>query len=165
MERAYFPMFVDITGKKVIVVGGGQIALRRVRTLQKFGADIRVIAPELCEGFRELEDSGALKAEYRVYRAGDVEGADLVIAATDSTGVNRQVYQECKDRGILVNTADDHRRCDFYFPAVVMTEEVVIGINSGGKNPGKVKEVRREIEEKYLDGTEEGPCRPATDPL
>lgn len=155
MERAYFPMFVDITGKKVIVVGGGQIALRRVRTLQKFGADIRVIAPELCGGFRELEDSGALKIERRAYRSGDVEGADMVIAATDSPAVNCQVHQECKDQGIPVNTADDHRRCDFYFPSVVMTEEVVIGINSGGENPGKVKEVRREIEEKYLSGARE----------
>ncbi len=146
MERPYFPMFIDISGKKILVVGGGSIALRRVRTLLKFGADIKVIAPELKEELTELETQGKITAERRCYGAGDTEGYEIVLAASDRPDVNRAVKNECSERGIPVNTADDNSLCDFYFPSVVMTDDVVIGINSGGTNPGKVKETRREIE-------------------
>ncbi len=146
MERPYFPMFIDISGKKILVVGGGSIALRRVRTLLKFGADIKVIAPELKEELTELETQGKITAERRCYGVGDTEGYEIVLAASDRPDVNRAVKNECSERGIPVNTADDKSLCDFYFPSVVMTDDVVIGINSGGTNPGKVKETRREIE-------------------
>lgn len=146
MERPYFPMFIDISGKKILVVGGGSIALRRVRTLLKFGADIKVIAPELKEELTELETQGKITAERRCYGAGDTEGYEIVLAASDRPDVNCAVKNECSERGIPVNTADDKSLCDFYFPSVVMTDDVVIGINSGGTNPGKVKETRREIE-------------------
>ena len=146
MERPYFPMFIDISGKKILVVGGGSIALRRVRTLLKFGADIKVIAPELKEELTVLETQGKITAERRCYGAGDTEGYEIVLAASDPPDVNRAVKNECSERGIPVNTADDKSLCDFYFPSVVMTDDVVIGINSGGTNPGKVKETRREIE-------------------
>ena len=138
MERPYFPMFVDLTGKNVLVAGGGRIALRRVTTLLRFGAAIRVVAPQLC-------------VERRRYRKGDARGADLVLAATDSREVNRAVQAECRESGIPVNVADDRNLCDFYFPSVVMTDDVVIGINSGGTDPGKVKGTRKLIEKALLE--------------
>lgn len=146
MEKPYFPMFVDLNGKKVLTAGGGRIALRRVRTLLRFGARIHVTAPDLCEELAELEDQGRITADRREYRMGDAEGYDLVLAATNSRAVNRMIWEECRGRGVTVNVADDKSLCDFYFPSVVMTDDVVIGINSGGTNPGKVKETRREIE-------------------
>ena len=135
MDRPYFPMFIDLTDKKVLVAGGGTIALRRVRTLLKFGADIRVIAPELCGELAQMEEEGKIMAEHREYRAGDICGAQIVLAATDDREVNRQIWEECRTAGIIVNVADDKSLCDFYFPAVVMTHEAVIGINSGGADP------------------------------
>ena len=146
MEKPYFPMFVDLNGKKVLTAGGGRIALRRVRTLLRFGARIHVTAPDLCEELAELEDQGRITADRREYRMGDAEGYDLVLAATNSRAVNRMIWEECRGRGVTVNVADDKSLCDFYFPSVVMTDDVVIGINSGGTDPGKVKETRREIE-------------------
>lgn len=151
MERPYFPMFVDLTGKKVLTVGGGKIALRRVKTLLRFGVKIRVIAPELCGELADLERQERICVEQRKYRNGDAEGADLVLAASDSREVNRAVHAECRERGIPVNVADDKNLCDFYFPSVVMTEEVVVGINSGGTDPGKVKETRKIIEKTLLE--------------
>lgn len=147
MEKPYFPVFIDMTGRIVLIVGAGKIALRRVRTLLHFGAQIRVIAPEFCRDLEEIEESGKICAEHRAYQPGDIQGAAFVIAATDSREVNRQVWEECRSKGIPVNTADDRALCDFYFPSVVMTEEAVIGISSGGDAPGRTKEIRRKIEE------------------
>lgn len=146
MERPYFPMFVDLTGKKVLMVGGGKIALRRVKTLLRFGAQIRVIAPELCGELEDLEREGRICAERRRYRTGDTEGADLVLAAAGSREVGCAVRAESMERGIPVNVADDKRLCDFYFPSVVMTEDVVVGINSGGTDPGMVRRTRQRLE-------------------
>ena len=163
-------MFIDLTGKKVLVVGGGSIALRRVQTLLRFRADIRVIAPQLCGGLSELEHNGMIRAEHRKYCEGDVAekyrdggkkreevsgpspggtetAPEFVLAATDSREVNRIVWQECRNAGIPVNVADDKNLCDFFFPSVVMTDEIVVGINSGGTDPGKVKAARKKIEQ------------------
>lgn len=149
MDRPYFPMFINLTDKKILVAGGGTIALRRVRTLLKFGADIHVTAPELCEELAQLEKEGKITAEHRRYRAGDIRGAQVVLAATDDHEVNRRIWEECRTAGILVNVADDKSLCDFYFPSVVMTDEAVIGVNSGGADPSITKKIRRKIEEMF----------------
>lgn len=146
MDRPYFPMFIDLTGKNIMVAGGGTIALRRVRTLLKFGADIHVVAPELCEELSQMEKEGKITAEYREYRTGDIDGARIVLAATDDHEVNRRIWEECQASGIIVNVADDKSLCDFYFPSVVMTDDTVIGINCGGMDHAKVKETRIRIE-------------------
>ena len=149
MERPYFPMFIDLTDKKILVTGGGTIALRRIRTLLKFRADIRVIAPELCEELAQLEEEGKIAAERREYRTSDIDGVYIVLAATDDHEVNRRIWEECRAAGVTVNVADDRSLCDFYFPSIVMTEDTVIGINCGGEDHAKVKETRIKIEEMF----------------
>ena len=146
MERPYFPVFIDMEGRLVLVAGGGRIALRRVRTLLRFGAKIRVIAPRLCREFEDMEKGRMICIEQREYKPGDIKGAAFVLAATDSREVNRQIREECRTEGIPVNVSDDLDLCDFYFPSVVMTDEAVIGISSGGEDPGRTKELRRRIE-------------------
>ena len=167
MERPYFPMFIDLTDKKILVAGGGTIALRRIRTLLKFRADIRVIAPELCEELAQLEEGGKIAAERREYCTPDIDGVQIVLAATDDHEVNRRIWEECRAAGVTVhevnrriweecraagvtvNVADDRSLCDFYFPSIVMTEDTVIGINCGGEDHAKVKETRIKIEEMF----------------
>ena len=149
MERPYFPMFIDLTDKKILVAGGGTIALRRIRTLLKFRADIRVIAPELCEELVQLEEEGKIAAERREYCTSDIDGVYIVLAATDDHELNRRIWEECRTAGITVNVADDRSLCDFYFPSIVMTEDTVIGINCGGEDHAKVKETRIKIEEMF----------------
>lgn len=146
MEHPYFPVFIDISGKRTVVIGGGSVALRRVNTLLRFGADVCLVSPSLCAGLDSLRESGKISAVLRNYEEKDLEGAELVIAATDDRTVNRKVWGDCKERKIPVNTADDHTLCDFYFPSVVMTEDVVVAVSSGGKDPGLVKAVREKIE-------------------
>ena len=146
MERPYFPMFIDMTDKSVLVAGGGRIALRRVRTMLRFGAQVRVAAPELCPELAEMERSGQICAVHRAYETGDLEGVSFVLAATDSREVNRQIWGDCREKGIPVNVSDNRELCDFYFPSVVMTEDVVVGINSGGTDPGMVRRTRQRLE-------------------
>ena len=154
MERRCFPVFIDLTDKKILVAGGGSIALRRIRTLLAFGADIHVVAPKLCGGLRCLEEEGKVKAERREYRAGDIQEAQMVLAATDDRSVNRKIWNDCKAAGVMVNVADDKELCDFYFPSVVLAENTVIGINSGGYDPSVTKNMRQKIEKMCGDREE-----------
>ncbi|TCS78340.1 precorrin-2 dehydrogenase/sirohydrochlorin ferrochelatase family protein [Muricomes intestini] len=154
MEKSYFPMFVDISEKKIVVVGGGRIAARRVDTLTYFAGNITVIAPEVTRQLLELNEDGRIYCMIREYEKGDIAGADMVLAATDDRQLNHSIADECrvlereKGRRILFNTADDKDLCDFYFPSVITRDDIVIGINSGGRSPGKVKQVREKLEEK-----------------
>lgn len=141
-------MFIDLEGKHFFVAGGGKIACRRIRALLRFGAEIRVAAPALCTELELLARDASEKMEVllREYRPSDLDGMDFAIAATDNREVNRNIYIVCRSRKIPVNVADDKNLCDFYFPALVLTDDAVIGIGSGGEDPGRVKEIRRQIQ-------------------
>lgn len=146
--RKYFPLFVDISDKKIVVVGGGNIAARRVRTLLYFTEDITVVSPEICEELRGLADGEkGIHIVERSWQKEDLEGAQIVLAATDRKEINAQIVRLCREQQILVNTADDKSMCDFYFPSIVQKEDIVVGISSGGNSPAKVKETRLVIEE------------------
>lgn len=152
MEASYFPLFVDISNMNIFVAGGGKIAARRVNTLLAFTRNITVAAPEVCPAIRELAEAGRITWIEDPYSVGMLEGADIVLAATDDHGVNRKIVEDCRkieaeeQHRILVNVADDKSLCDFYFPGIVQKDDIVIGINSGGKNPGKVSRIRKKIE-------------------
>lgn len=152
MDRPYFPLFVDISGMKIVMVGGGTIAARRVRTLTKFSGHITVIAPEISEELKHFLEDGKIQCLCRKYRTGDIEDADMVLAATNQRDLNREVAAECRKveaktgRKILLNIADDRTLCDFYFPSVIKKDETIIGINSGGSSPGTVKILREKLE-------------------
>lgn len=140
-----FPLFIDLSGKKVVLVGGGTIAARRIATLRLFGCAIEVIAPELkCspEGITWIQ---------KQYAQGDLDGAYLAIAATDSREVNHQVGVDAGKLGIPVSVADCESECTFYFPAVCTGENLIAGVVSGGKDHHRTaraaKAIRRALEE------------------
>lgn len=148
-DKKYFPMFVDLSDKKVIVIGAGTIAARRIRTLLSFTEDITVVAPHIHPDIKLLEEQRKIKVECREYEREDLYDAYLAIAATDNKKLNDEIYSVSKCLGILVNVVSDRNKCDFYFPGVVLQEEVVIGINAGGMNHKKAKEIRLDIEEYF----------------
>ncbi len=128
-EQPYrFPLFVDLSGKRVVLVGGGKIAARRVGTLRLFGCRLVVISPELKFQAKEIEWIR------RTYRPGDLEGAALVIAATDSRAVNHQVGAAATALGIPVSVADCEAECTFFFPAICAGDQVIAGVVSHGKD-------------------------------
>ena len=147
---SYFPMFIDIEGKHILVVGAGKIALRRVQTLLQFRARIKVIAKEIPkeqkEAFHLLVSEGKIVLEEKAFEESDLtEAFFLVLAATNVKKLNHEICMLCHKRKILANTATDRTDCDFYFPAVAVQEELVVGITGDGSDHRKVAETAARI--------------------
>lgn len=123
-----FPLFVDLSGKKAVVVGGGAVGLRRARALWEFGAAVTVIAPSL-----GALPEGAARLERR-YQAGDLAGAFLAVAATDDRAVNHAVWEEARSGGVLVNVCDCPEECDFFFPALCRAGNLSAGVAGDGSD-------------------------------
>ena len=107
MEYPYFPVFIDLSGKKVVVIGAGRIAARRIRTLLDFGPDITVVAPEISGELRQEETAGRLCIRERAFREEDLDGAALVLTVTGDDSLNAQVCRLCRERHIPVNNAGE----------------------------------------------------------
>lgn len=133
-KKPYFPMFVDLAEKKVVVVGAGTIAKRRIRSLIEFTNHLYVIAPEVNKELLDLEKDGKLTILKKKYDQKDLYGADLVIAATSDHKINDDIFSVCKCMGITVNVCSDKTKCDFYFPGIVRKDHVVAGVTASGTN-------------------------------
>ena len=147
MEKAYFPLFVDLSGKRILAAGAGKIAARRVKTLTEFARDITVVAPEFSPELEALAAEGRIVPVRRRIRPEDLEGADLVLAATDSREVNGQICDLCAKKGIPVNVIDDPGRCSFFFPGVVKEGSLVVGVTASGTDHKKARSVTQAIRE------------------
>ena len=116
MERPVFPVFIDMEGRLVLVAGGGRIALRRVRTLLRFGAKILVIAPRLCRELEDMEKDRMICIEQREYKPGDIKGASFCACCHGQPGGEPQIREECRTEGIPVNVSDDRGSLRLLFP-------------------------------------------------
>jgi precorrin-2 dehydrogenase/sirohydrochlorin ferrochelatase len=143
---AYFPLFMDLSDRRVVFVGGGTIALRRIRTLLQFVGDIVVYAPDFSPELERFAADGIIELVRKRYDASVLDGADIVMACTNDGDLNGRIWEECKRRGILVNVCSDRFKCDFYFPGVAMQDNVVVGVTAGGKNHRQVKQLRARIQ-------------------
>ena len=128
----YFPIFLDMKDKMVIVFGGGTIATRRTRVLLEFGAKVQVIAPEISQELKELSQNQNLTLEYRRYRPSELQEIDLVLAVTDDETVNNTIFRECQHKNILVNVSSDQEKCDFFFPGIVQEGDITVGVTANG---------------------------------
>lgn len=146
-NKRFFPMFVDLSDKKIVVVGGGNIATRRIKTLLQFTRNITAVAPKTTMELHELGKAGFVNLINRPVKRSDFTMAFMVIAATNDWKLNDEIYRVCKEEGIYVNVADDKSKCDFYFPGIYMQDEVVVGITASGLNHKKAREVRVAIQE------------------
>ena len=146
-EELYFPLFVDLTKKSIIVIGAGKIAARRVKSLLPFVGDMKVIAPEVSSEITEMASSseGALVIEQRPFEPSDLDGADIVLAVTNDKELNTRIGTLCNEKKILVNVSHEKELCDFYFPGVVQKDNVVIGITASGKDHSKARKVTEQI--------------------
>jgi precorrin-2 dehydrogenase/sirohydrochlorin ferrochelatase len=145
----YYPLFLDVTGRLCVVVGGGEVAERKVMALLDCGADVRVVSPQMTEGLHRMAVEGAIRAEVREYQEGDLEGALLAIAATDNSALNARVSSEVRGLGILVNVVDDPERSSFIVPSLFRRGGVLIAISTGGRSPALAKRIRLVLEETF----------------
>jgi len=152
-ERAasYYPVFLDTADKRCVVIGGGQVALRKVNTLLEYGAKIDVISPEICP---ELAGLLPTKLEQirifpRHYRPGDLAGAFLAIVATDNHEINFQVAREARSQGVLVNVVDNAENSDFILPSLVRRGDVTIAVSTAGRSPALARKIRTRLERDF----------------
>jgi precorrin-2 dehydrogenase/sirohydrochlorin ferrochelatase len=145
----YFPVNLDIRGKPAVIVGGGAVAARKCLTLLAAGARVTVIAPALAVPLRELAEKGKVTHLARTFAPGDLAGAFLVFAATDSRWVNRTVAQEARKCGILADIADAPELSAFTSPAVLTRGDLLLTVSTGGASPALARKIRAELEMRY----------------
>ena len=145
-NKPYFPMFIDLSDKNIVVVGGGNIATRRVKTLLSFTRNIRVIAPKVTMEMMELGKAGYVELITRPVKRTDFAMAYMVIAATNDRKLNDEIHRICRQEGVYVNVASDREQCDFYFPGIYMEEGLVVGITASGLDHKKARRIREEIQ-------------------
>ncbi len=136
----YFPLYTDIRHFRILMVGGGAIALRRLKTLQMFHEHITVISPSVCKEIEDMVLEGFVTWISRSYVSGDLKNFDMVLAATDDREVNHIIFLEARREKIPVNISDCKEECSFYFPSVIKDGDIVIGVTSGGADHKKTKQ-------------------------
>jgi siroheme synthase-like protein len=151
MQR-YYPIFLDLVDKPVIVIGGGVVACEKVAGLRKAGARITIVSPDLAEELAELRDAGELTHIPRPWQPSDLD-ADwtIVMVATDDGAVNKQATAESRDRRIWVNAADDPANCDFILPSVVRKGKITLAASTAGASPALARRLREELDDYLTD--------------
>jgi precorrin-2 dehydrogenase/sirohydrochlorin ferrochelatase len=144
-----FPLFLKLEGRRCLVVGAGNVAESKIRSLLDSGANVRVIAPQANSAVEEWARAGVITWEERSFDAADLDGTILVIAATSSGAVNGTVFREAQQRNILCNAVDDPEHCDFYYGAVVRRGQLQLAISTGGQSPALAQRIRRELEAQF----------------
>lgn len=147
MGKPYFPLFVDLSEKDILVAGGGTIATRRVESLLEFAGNITVTAPEATGRIMQLSRENKIHWLKDTYHKEMLDNADLVLAATDDHECNSRIVDDCRKQNIPVNTCHQKDMCDFYFPGIIRRENLVMGFTSGGQNHQKIKEIREKVEQ------------------
>ena len=145
-STVFFPLFVDLGEKRAVFVGGGTIALRRIRTLLPFVGDLVVYAPDFSPELERMAYDGAITLEHRLYDESVLDEADIVFACTNNSEINDMVWEACKRRGILVNVCSDRNKRDFYFPGVAQNGNMVVGSSAGGKDHRRVRQLKARIQ-------------------
>jgi len=145
MSMSLFPLFLKLQNQKCLVIGGGVIAEQKTRSLLESYADITIISPDLTPFLQLKVDEGMIYHQRR-YQPGDLSGYFMVIAATNDTIVNNQIYLEARNNNQLINCVDDPQHCNFYLSSVIKKEDLQIAISTAGKSPLLAKALRKYIE-------------------
>jgi siroheme synthase-like protein len=143
---AYYPVFLSIRGKRCVVIGGGVVALRKVRALLDYGAKVTVVSPTLHPDLARLAEAGRIIPIRRGFRPGDLAGAIIAIAATDERVINQKVSEEARDRGVLVNVVDSSEQSDFIIPSFFRRGDLTVAVSTAGMSPALARKIRTKLE-------------------
>jgi precorrin-2 dehydrogenase/sirohydrochlorin ferrochelatase len=147
---AYYPLCLEMTERRCLVVGGGPVAERKVAGLLDAGARLNVVSPAATDRLRHWAEADRLRMLLREYAAGDLAGHTVVFVATDAGRVNARVARDARAAGVLINAADDPAHCDFILPAVLTRGTLTVAVSTGGASPALARTVRDELGA-YLD--------------
>ncbi|MBI4295975.1 MAG: bifunctional precorrin-2 dehydrogenase/sirohydrochlorin ferrochelatase [Chloroflexi bacterium] len=146
---AYYPVFLKIRDRSCAVIGGGQVALRKVKQLLESEAKVTVISPEFCPELVRLAAQGEISLTERRYRTGDLRGVFVAIAATNDTIVNQRIAEEGRKESVLVNVVDDADDSDFIVPSLGRRGDITIAVSTSGKSPALARKIRTMLEEQF----------------
>jgi siroheme synthase-like protein len=149
LETPFYIACLKLSGRRCVVVGGGEIGLEKVEGLLACDGDVTLVAPEAGEELERLASEGSIRWERREYRKPDLERAFLVIACTDDTDINIGIYEDAEERAMLVNVVDVPPLCNFILPAILRTGPLAIAISTAGASPALAKRMKREIGELF----------------
>jgi precorrin-2 dehydrogenase/sirohydrochlorin ferrochelatase len=145
----YYPINLDIKSRKVLVVGGGGVGSRKVKTLLSCGARVTVVSHEVSAQLQALAASGEIRLEQRSYQSDDLDDMFLVIGATNDEKLNRQISSDAEQLNTLCNIADRPEVCNFILPSIVHRDDLVITISTSGKSPALAKKLRKDLEKQF----------------
>lgn len=149
---ALYPIFVELKGRPIIVIGGGNVGAEKVRGLLAAEADITVVSPELIDELREHAAAGRIRHIARAYEESDLDGGyEFIMIATDDGAINAQVAAAGKKRGIWVNAADDPPNCDFILPAVIRKGKITLAASTSAASPALARRLREELDAYLTD--------------
>ncbi len=143
----FYPLFLNLKSEPVLVIGGGKVAERKVRSLLACGACVTVVSPVLTSGLSRLAEARKVSCRVRGFHPSDLKGMRLVICATNDSEVNRKAASEAEARGVLLNVVDDPELCRFIVPAVVRKGDLTIAVSTSGGSPALARKIRRRIEQ------------------
>jgi siroheme synthase-like protein len=141
----YYPILLNIQGRKCLVVGGGPVALRKAKALLEHGANVEVVGPILCPELNQLATDGVIRTIQRDYKSEDLQHAFIAIAATDNAKTNERVAAEARRRGALVNVVDDPKNSDFIVPSYLKRGDVIVAVSTSGRSPALARKIRSEL--------------------
>ena len=148
---AGYPVYLDLKGKRVVVVGAGPVAARKVQTLSAAGARVIVVAERVDRVFEETCGSKNIELIVSSYSADYLARALLAIAATNDPILNRQIYKDCQRHEVLCNVVDEPELCDFFVPAVVSRGDLQIAVGTGGNCPAYAGHIRKKLEDMFTE--------------
>jgi precorrin-2 dehydrogenase / sirohydrochlorin ferrochelatase len=146
---SYYPIYLEMNGRRCVVVGGGTVAERKVEALLEAGAAVTVITPVLTELLKRWVDERRISHAAKSYAPGDIAGYELAFVATDDPTLNAVVYEEGRNHGLWVNAADDVAHCDFILPAVIRRGDLAVAISTGGASPAATRAIREELDQYF----------------
>ncbi len=143
---SYYPVYLNLRGRRCVIIGGGTVSEGKIARLLDSGARVCVISPDATPGIRQFVADGSVRWEQRKYRDGDLEGAFIAIAATNVREVNRQIFEEANQRGVMLNAVDDPPNCSFIAPSIVQRGPVTLAISTGGVSPALARKLRESLQ-------------------
>ena len=145
-EPIYYPVALNIAGRQCVIIGGGQVALRKVNMLLEAGAEVTVISPNMCPDLIQMAARGEIRITNREYHTGDLENVFVAIAATDNGETNEQVITEAREGSVLVNVVDDAENSDFIVPSYFRRGSLSIAVSTSGESPALARKIRSLLE-------------------
>ncbi len=152
---SFFPLYMDMNNRKVLLVGGGTIATEKLEKLLDFTKDITIITKDISLEMATIIKDHCLTLYQRAYQQGDIGGFDMVIVATDTIELHGAIYEESRGSRVLVNSVDDTAYCDFIFPSYIKRGDLTLSFSTSGASPAFAKQIRRYFEERIPESVDE----------